>query len=608
MCRTPRVEPGGVWHVDFEYEVNDDGSLRRPSLMAAHCHDTGQTIALWGDDLTSRSIPPFPVTDRTYVVCHYCPAEAACFRLLGWPRPNFIDTLVEFRLSPAYGDQREEDAMRSRFGNLFRGDPRRQGILKLNGMARALGVAPLYDDAEKEELQLLAASGGPFSEDQKQRLINYCISDTLMTRRCLPLLITEPRDWAAAAIRADFVLLTEKTKARGIPVWVSGLQDLIDHRADLRERIIREWDRFHLFYDGSFSNRAFVDLLIEKGWPWPVLAISGRPDLRKETFRDQARLDPVFAEIGRLRDTVAMFKSMSLRIDVDGRLRTDLRPFASKTGRSQPSGSSCLFLLPRFMRKYMISPPGFGIVQGDYSQQEVLVAAVLSGDEALLRTYLDGDCYVGLGKQLGLIPPVGSKKTHPAERNRCKTLLLGILYRMGAEGLSAKLKISSHEGRALHRRLQQTFARYFAWSEAIVATTRASNPLVTPLGWKLHPRYFADSSRTRTNFLVQATAADIMRAACLLADDRGLELIMTVHDSLIIQAPDDEIKQASGVLREVMKEAAVVVLGDAGAAMGVDLEVVRSGQSLTLDPPDEAKYQDLQQWLGEAKRLNPSAT
>jgi hypothetical protein len=606
MGPTPLAEPGQAWHIDFEYETNDDGSPRKPFLMAAHCHATGRTIVLWGDDLTGRSAPPFPVTDRTYVVCHHCPAEAACFDLLGWPRLNFIDTLVEFRLSPAYADLREEDAMRSRFGNLFKGDPRRQGIFKLNQMARALGVTPLYEDAEKQELQLLAASGGPFSEEQKQRLINYCIADTLMTRRCLPLLIAQPRDWAAAAVRADFLLLTKKVEARRVPVWAAGLQDLIDHRADLREQVIREWDRYHLFRDGSFSNRAFINFLNERGLAWPHLAASEQPDLRKETFREQARIDPVFAEIGRLRDTVAMFKSMSLRIDPDGRLRTDLRPFASKTGRSQPSGSSCLFLLPKFMRKFMIPPPGLGIVQGDYSQQEILVAAVLSEDEALLRAYQDGDCYIGLGKQIGLIPPGGSEETHAAERKLCKILLLGILYRMSPEGLAARLKVSSHEARALHGRLKRTFATYFAWSERIVATTRAGNPLVTPLGWKLQPRYYADSSRTRTNFLVQATASDIMRAACLLADARGLELIMTVHDSLLIQGPDDTIELASGMLLEVMKEAAVVVLGDAGAAMRVDLDVIRSGHSLKLDAPDEARYQDVQRWLREAKRREPS--
>jgi hypothetical protein len=183
---TRPTESGGCWHVDFEYSTHVDGSLRDPFLMVAHPHPPtpGDTIVRWGDDLTSLSAPPFPLTDRTYVVCHHCLAEAACFRKLGWPRPNFIDTMVEFRLSPAYADLREEAAMRKRFGSLFKDHPKRQHILRLNQMARALGVPPLYDDAEKEELQRLASTGGPFDEGQKRRLIaalrgrGTCLVDT----------------------------------------------------------------------------------------------------------------------------------------------------------------------------------------------------------------------------------------------------------------------------------------------------------------------------------------------------------------------------------------------------------------------------------------------
>jgi hypothetical protein len=594
-----------VWHVDFEYSTYDDGSPREPFLMAAHHHASGRTILLWGDDLINRPEPPFPVDERTVVVSHYCPAEDHCFRRLGWPRPRYFDTSIEYRLTGAYADAREGAALRKRAGrHEYPGPPLPglKGAIKLNAMARALDVRPYYSDSEKEALQGRAARGSPFAADERRRLMDYCLSDTLLTRSCLPSLIGDERGWAAAAVRADFLLLCVRMQERGVPVQVRALSRLIDRRLALRSRVIRDWDRYDLYRDESFCNRRFVDFLVSTGRPWPYLEGTGRPDLRRETFRDQAKIDPVFGEIGRVRDTVSLFKSMKLQIDPDGRTRTELRPFHSKTGRSQPSGSACLFLMPKFLRKFVAAPPESCLVMADYAQQEVLVAAVLSGDGALLDAYRDGDCYIGLGKQLGLIPANGSKSTHPIERNRCKPLLLGLLYRMSAEGLTSRLKLSTHEGRALYRRLRQTFSTYFAWAEDVIGTTMIGHPLTTPLGWTLRPRPTADNVRSRVNFLVQATASDILRAACLMADARGLVPLMTVHDSILIEAPVDAVEDAACTLEAVMREAAVAVLGEAGAPMRTTLDRIYPGHSLPVDPADESRFGDVQRWLEELDR------
>jgi hypothetical protein len=567
--------------------------------MAAHHHTTGQTITLYGKELTSRPAPPFPVGSSTIVVCHNCTAEAACFDWLGWQKPNFVDTLVEFRLSEAYADYREEIAIRKRFKSIFKNYKKREGPLKLNTMARALGVTPLYSDTEKAELQMLAASGKKLDSRERQRLTDYCISDTLMTRQCLPLLIWPGWRWDQAVLRADFVLLCERMKRRGVPVWVEGLQSLLDHRAELRDRVIAEKDRWGFFDEsGVFKNSRFISFLITLGLPWPRCEISGRPALDRDTFREQAKVNPLFKNIHNLREEVDLLKRVSPPISGDARVRTDLRPFTSKTGRCQPGGAECLYLMPKYMRKFITAPPGRVIIQGDYSQQEVLVAAALSKDPVLLRAYEDGDCYVGLGKELGLIPPNGTKETHPLERKKCKPLLLGLLYSMGVDTLAEKLSISRAEAKPLHKRLRRTFECYFSWADAIVSTARSGHSLVTTSGWRLRPRYYADSVRTRINFLIQSTAADCMRTAGLLADEAGLELVMTVHDSLVVEADDESV---ATTLDQIMKEAAAVVLGAAGKVMRVDIETAAQGYSLPLDETDEAKFQEVMRWVKDAQ-------
>jgi DNA polymerase I-like protein with 3'-5' exonuclease and polymerase domains len=294
---------------------------------------------------------------------------------------------------------------------------------------------------------------------------------------------------------------------------------------------------------------------------------------------------------------------LKLAIDEDGRIRADLRPFASKTGRSQPSSTAYIFGLPKYMRDYIRAPRGCCLIQGDYSQQEVLICAILSGDAALLRTYMGGDVYLGLARQLGLVPDHATIETHRHQRNMCKSLLLGLLYQMTAEGLSVRLGLPYYEGKALHERLRKTFKTYFQWSEDIIMTTRVGCSLVTSMGWKLRPRPLADTARTRVNFLVQASGADVLRVACLLAAARGLKLIATVHDSLIIQGDVSTASDELRVLREVMLEAAVIVLGDRGSVMRVDMNLARPGRPLKLDEADRARFREIERWLDEISPL-----
>jgi hypothetical protein len=597
--------PGRVIHVDAEYSTDARGSLLKPLVVATLDHLTGEVNVLRGDALTSCPIPPFPL-ENTIVVSHNCAAEWDVFRLLRWPIPRFYDTFIEHRLSDAFADWREDGAMRKRLGRRIEDKSKQDRILSLYGMARSYGVKPLYADHEKANLQAIAAKGDLSGEAQWDELVNYCVSDVLTTRLCLPYQVSDSRDWAAASLRADFLLLCSDITARGLPVRSKALQDLTDHRAAVRERVIHEWDEYGLYVDGSFSRRSFADLLCRMGWPWPRLEGSNQLDLRRETFQEMARFSPVFAGVHRMREMCSLLRRLDPPIDPDGRVRVDLRPFSTKTARCAPGSSVCLTSMPKYMRKFISPPPGYAIIQGDCVQQEVLIAAVISEDQALYKAYQDGDVYAGIAKLLGLMPLDGTKETHRAERNSAKPLMLGILFRMTAEGLAARQKMSLYEANKLHTQLHQVFSRYFDWSAGIVAVSRTGEALVTPLGWKLRPRFFADSSRTRTNFMIQSTGSDLLRTACLLAAEKGLDIIMTVHDSIIIHAPAHKAEEAKRALEEAIIEASILVLGPAGSIMRVDTDILLPGQTFTLDERDETRFRDIQRWLHEAKQIVPS--
>jgi DNA polymerase-1 len=83
----------------------------------------------------------------------------------------------------------------------------------------------------------------------------------------------------------------------------------------------------------------------------------------------------------------------------------------------------------------LIKPePGKAVAYIDYSQQEIGVAAALSGDRAMMQAYNSGDPYLEFAKQAGAAPADATRDTHEAVRNLFKQCVLAVQYGMG-EGL-----------------------------------------------------------------------------------------------------------------------------------------------------------------------------
>ena len=92
-----------------------------------------------------------------------------------------------------------------------------------------------------------------------------------------------------------------------------------------------------------------------------------------------------------LKTGLSSFDPSSLAIGKDGRNRTPLKPFASRTGRNQPSSKASIVGSGRWIRRLLVPEAGMALAVIDWSQQEFGIAAALSGDTAMLSAYLSGD-------------------------------------------------------------------------------------------------------------------------------------------------------------------------------------------------------------------------
>ena len=209
----------------------------------------------------------------------------------------------------------------------------------------------------------------------------------------------------------------------------------------------------------------------------------------------------------------------------------------------------------------------------DWSSQEIAIAAALSGDELLWNAYESGDPYIAFAIQASLAPPGATKKTHKDIRNRCKSVVLGTNYGMSAYGVAQAAKIHELEAKALLQKHRETYRTFWAWAESNKDRGLLGLKLETCFGWPIQVTAGDVKANTFLNWPMQAHGAEMMRIACILAVERGIQLCAPIHDALLIEAPTAEINEGVSRLTECMREASEAVLGD-GKVCRVDADIV----------------------------------
>jgi hypothetical protein len=321
-----------------------------------------------------------------------------------------------------------------------------------------------------------------------------------------------------------------------------------------------------------FSSDRWADYLARKRIPWPRLE-SGALALDDDTFREMARAHPAeVAPIRELRYALSQLRLNDLTVGTDARGRCLLSAFGSKTGRNQPSNTRFIFGPATWLRSLIRPEPGRAVAYVDWSAQEPGIAAALSNDPAMQEAYSSRDPYIWLARRVGAVPPNATKKSHPGEREQFKVVSLGVLYGLSADGLARRLNVPPCRGRELLRFHQETFHRFWRWSELVEMQGMLTGRLRTVFGWTVHVGTDANP-RSLRNFPMQANGAEMMRLACCLATERGITACCPVHDALLVEGPVEGIEAVVSETQRAMREASELVLP--GFPLRTDAKIVR---------------------------------
>ncbi|MEO0810584.1 MAG: DNA polymerase [Pseudomonadota bacterium] len=509
------------------------GNKAQPVFVVALDTSTGKITQIGMPKLEGQRRPPYPTGPQALLVTVLAEDLGLLHLALGWRQPaRVIDLAVEFRNATN--------------GKRVVGGPGLAGACIWYGLPSAGAItASVPPDQVRRRLDLITG-------------LFHRMKSTL--------------DWGRALLRGRYLLAVAHIEMNGMPIDASSLIWLSENWRYAQKQLVLAVDEQSDCYSGGrFQVALFKDFLARRGIEWPRNSI-GALDLSDNVFRDFARLYPDLIVLKELRATLANFQPASLQVGDDKRNRTPLRPFASRTGRNQPSTKAWLLGGPSWTRFLIRPEPGRGLALIDWEQQEFGIAAALSGDRRMQASYMAGDPYIAFAIQARAAPEGATAETHHNIRNQFKTCALGVQYGMGSRTLGRILNIRNDSAKELIERHKRIFPKFWQWSNNIETSAMLRGSLRSVFGWQVAVEADANPRFLR-NFPMQANGAEMLRLACCLATESGIRVCAPLHDALLIEAPLHELESTVAQTQRLMAEASAVVLD--GFELRSEARVVR---------------------------------
>ncbi len=217
------------------------------------------------------------------------------------------------------------------------------------------------------------------------------------------------------------------------------------------------------------------------------------------------------------------------------------------------------------IRAGFVAPEGKVLVSADYSQFELRLAAILSGDQALIDDFNnDIDIHTKTASEAFHVPINEVTKT---QRRAAKVINFGILYGMSVKGLADATGMTVPEAKIFIDNYFELRAPIKKKLESILAQAREEGYVETYFGRRRptpdvkSPNFLIRQAaeRAAANMPIQGTEADLMKRAMIAVDKalpKGAELIMQVHDSLIVECDEAIADDVAKTLKENMESVA----------------------------------------------------
>lgn len=259
------------------------------------------------------------------------------------------------------------------------------------------------------------------------------------------------------------------------------------------------------------------------------------------------------------KDTGLIHTSFNQTVTATGRLSSKEPNLQNIPVRDDEGRELRKFFVPRSEDRVLIG--------ADYSQIELRLLAAFSGCKGLIEAFNQNkDVH---SQTAAKVFGVDIKNVTPQMRRNAKAVNFGIVYGISEYGLSKNVKCSVAEARAYIKAYFETYPEVKTYMDENVSKAKEKGYAQTYYGRRRYIRELSSSNynlrqfgeRVAMNMPLQGSSADIIKVAMINVQNRlkkenlKSQLILQVHDELIIDAFKDEADKVKTILKEEMEGA-----------------------------------------------------
>lgn len=355
----------------------------------------------------------------------------------------------------------------------------------------------------------------------------------------------------------------------GIENFGQGLKEKI---AELEQKIYNLAGRkFNISSPKQLGEILFEDL----GLPAKKKTKSGY-STNAEVLEKLRKYHPIIDEVLEYRKLTKLnstyVEGLLKEIGDDGRVHSYFRQTETRTGRISSTEPNLQNIpvrtdLGRNMRKFFIASRNRVLLDADYSQIELRVLAHIANDETMLKGFASGeDIHAITASQVFDMPLEFVDKSM---RSAAKAVNFGIVYGIGAFSLSQDIGVTVAEADRYIKNYLDKYSGVSRYMKEVVENGKRDGYVTTLFGRRRYVPELNSSNgmmrkfgeRVAMNAPIQGTAADIIKLAMvnvykrLKAENLDADLILQVHDELIVECSKQDADKAAEILQNEMENA-----------------------------------------------------